>query len=145
MDLEDKIHRAQVDLNYTLYCPLGEKYTSLYKRKDAQGNHDATMADDSTISQGSQSGAQQPAMWALVEQCMADNTLEALREGKLKGTLRSNLPQRSPAANAHNSRSGQKGKSRKDVTKHSEAAQLEAQGNDSDEGFFEEWSRERLS
>ena len=138
MDLEDKVHRAQVDLNYTLYCPLGEKYTSLYKRKDAQDNPDATMADDSTISQGSETGAQQPAMWALVEQCMADNTLEALREGKLRETLHSNSAQRSPAAGAHNSRSGQKGKSKKDVTKHSKAALLEAQGHDSDEGFFEE-------
>ena len=30
VDLKRKVHKAEADLNYTLYCPLAEKYTSLY-------------------------------------------------------------------------------------------------------------------
>lgn len=138
LELKEKVHRGHVDLNYTLYCPLGEKYTSLYKRTDAHDDLETTMADSSAISQGSGIDSPKPAMWHVVEQCMADNTLAVLREGKRKNTLSTGVTQSSPSITAHLARPVQKAKS-KDVTgKHSNNALLEAQAADSDEGFFEE-------
>ena len=83
VDLKQKIHRAEVDLNYTLYSPLAEKYTSLYKQKDDTSNGDITMSNDSMISQGSEALLVRPPMWITVEKCMAEGTLWALRDGKV--------------------------------------------------------------
>lgn len=138
LKLKEKVHRGLVDLNYTLYCPLNEKYTSLYKRTDTQGDLDTTMADSSAISQGSGVDSPKPALWHVVEQCMADNTLAALREGKRKNTLSTDVTQSSPSITAHRARPAHKGKSKDGAAKHSNSALLEAQAADSDEGFFEE-------
>ncbi len=138
LELKEKVHRGQVDLNYTLYCPLGEKYTSLYKRTDTQDNLDTTMADSSAISQGSEIDSPKPALWHVVERCMADNTLGALREGKRKKTLSTDVTQSSPSVTAHRARPMHKVKSKDGAAKHSRNALLEAQAVDSDEGFFEE-------
>lgn len=131
LEFEEKVYRGQVDLNYTLYCPLGEKYTSLYKRTNTQDNLDTTTADSSAISQGSEIDSPRPALWHVVEQCMADNTLAALREGKRKTTLSTDVT-------AHRARPMHKAKSKNGAAKHSKNALLEAQAADSDEGFFEE-------
>ena len=138
LDLKDKVHRAQVDLNYTLYYPLSEKYTSIYKRKDGQDSPDVTVADNSTISHGSETHTPKPAMWDVIEQCMADSTLEALREGKLKGILSTQEAGSPPTAKIQNVRSSRKTESKKGATKESIQALLEAQATESDEGFFEE-------
>lgn len=82
-DLQAQIHEAQVDLNYALYYPLLEKYTSLYPRTAAQGpvetSQDIGGRGERVV------GCEKPPIWALVEKCMADGTLEALRDGKLGG------------------------------------------------------------
>lgn len=138
LELKEKVHRGLVDLNYTLYCPLNEKYTSLYKSTDTQGNLDTTMADSSAISHGSGIDSPKPALWHVVEQCMADNTLAALREGKRKNTLSTDVTHSSPSVTAHRARPVQKAKSKDVAGKRSNNALLEAQAADSDEGFFEE-------
>jgi len=136
--LKEKVHRGQVDLNYTLYCPLGEKYTSLYKRTDTQDNLDTTMVDSSAISQGSEIDSPKPALWHVVEQCMADNTLAALREGRRKKTLSTDMTQSPPSVTANRARPMHKAKSKDGAAKHSKNTLSEAQAADSDEGFFEE-------
>ncbi len=136
--LKEKVHKGQVDLNYTLYCPLGEKYTSLYKRTDAQDDHDTTVADSSALSQGGWIDLPKPALWHVVEQCMADNTLAALREGKRKKPLSTEGTQSSPSVTAQHARPPQKAKSKDGAAKHSSNALLKAQAADSDDGFFEE-------
>jgi hypothetical protein len=63
------MHVAEVDLNYTQYCPLSEIYVSLYPReKSATEDGEDTEKPDG-----------KPPMWAEVERCMEDGTLNRLR------------------------------------------------------------------
>lgn len=70
-DLKQQVHLCDVDLNYTLYYPLNEAYSSLYK-KDAQD-------DAASLPEVNRSSP----MWTVVETAMAKNQLQALREGHL--------------------------------------------------------------
>ena len=140
VDLKQKIHRAEVDLNYTLYSPLAEKYISLYKQKDDAGNGDVTMSNDSMISQGSEALLVRPPMWVTVEKCMAEGTLWALRDGNLSRAtdLKANTDG-SSRQKKDSSRRIEKSKSRKAGEKESIRDRLkETQDALSDDGFFEE-------
>ena len=67
-----KMHAAEVDLNYTQFCPLSERYVSLYppsKGIDNQAGEDTT----------EQEPAAKPPMWVEVENCMEEGTLVRLR------------------------------------------------------------------
>lgn len=44
--LESKIHEAEVDLNYTQYAPLGQKYISLFARKDLKAEKGGKRLDN---------------------------------------------------------------------------------------------------
>jgi hypothetical protein len=68
------VHEAEIDLNYTRYCPLAEKYQSLYPRG---GRHPA--GDEA--GGGRRETADRPALWHVVERATAEGTLEALRDG----------------------------------------------------------------
>jgi hypothetical protein len=59
--LKKQMHIVEVDLNYTQYCPLSDVYISLYPNKTAPGE------------------GPKPPMWAEVEKCMEDGTLNRLR------------------------------------------------------------------
>ncbi|GAD97794.1 predicted protein [Paecilomyces variotii No. 5] len=99
--LASRIHTARVNLNYTIYSPLTEKYISLYpdkkrKNKGRDSGNDANSDSDSQ-KDDKRSGSQQPEeytiqtnesgekppLWYVVEKSMADETLDLLREGKL--------------------------------------------------------------
>ena len=68
--LKEQMHVAEVDLNYTQYCPLSEVYVSLYPQKSSTGDGEAAeMAE----------AAPKPPMWAEVEKCMEEGTLDRLR------------------------------------------------------------------
>jgi hypothetical protein len=73
--VKTKMHVAEVDLNYTQYFPLNQRYISLYPQKNVGeseiGSQDET-ADDVTA---------KPSMWAEVERRMAEGTLNQLRDG----------------------------------------------------------------
>ncbi|KIV89233.1 hypothetical protein PV10_08817 [Exophiala mesophila] len=71
--LGQSLHEAEVDVNYTKYAPLAEKYISLY----ADESRDQKREPDSTE-------ASKPPMWYEVEKRMleGEKSLEALREGK---------------------------------------------------------------
>ncbi|KAL1846548.1 hypothetical protein Plec18170_009127 [Paecilomyces lecythidis] len=101
--LASRIHTARVNLNYTIYSPLTEKYISLYpdkKRKnkgrdsgnDANSDSDSQKDDKRSRSESQQlqeytiqtnESGEKPPLWYVVEKCMADETLDLLREGKL--------------------------------------------------------------
>lgn len=62
------MHIAEVDLNYTQYHPLVETYVSLYpQKKDGEENPDKEEPQP------------KPPMWAEVERCMEEGTLDQLR------------------------------------------------------------------
>jgi hypothetical protein len=67
--LKAQMHVAEVDLNYTQYCPLSEIYVSLYPREKS------AIEDGEEIEKFNA----KPPMWAEVERCMADGTLNRLR------------------------------------------------------------------
>ncbi|KAJ5641715.1 hypothetical protein N7490_005715, partial [Penicillium lividum] len=83
--LEKKIHEARVSLNYTIYYPLTEKYLSLYPKSEENPSKEAgaeSGAESDSKEKKQEKGAKPP-LWAVVEKCMADNTMGLLREGKL--------------------------------------------------------------
>jgi hypothetical protein len=75
VDIKTKMHVAEVDLNYTQYYPLYQRYISLYPQKDNNGrdmsNQDEHVGDKT----------KKPPMWAEVERRMLDGTLIQLRNG----------------------------------------------------------------
>jgi hypothetical protein len=62
---------AEVDLNYTQYCPLSEPYVSLYPQKSSTANGEGGT--------DKREPAPKPTLWAEVEKCMEDGTLDRLR------------------------------------------------------------------
>jgi hypothetical protein len=176
--LTRKIHEAQVSVNYTIYYPLSEKYVSLYphdkKRKKKKSSSDIEDAEDEEEEEEETdkideeendllvSGpiGEKPPMWHTVEKCTADNTLDLLRDGKLKigadgkpkGESLSEMPaaitkpnkkaaQGSMSTKNHQS---DKRRSREDRPRRSEPAPqpesepMDQDDDESDGGFFEE-------
>lgn len=128
--LED-IHNAEVDLNYTMYHPLDEKYHSLYPPKAGDTVEDDGMITKERIKEGK---AFRPAVWAVVEQCMRSGTLIALRDGKLGRKL--------PEAEAKASgpimrRRGENQKLEGEDASSSRDYAMKDEEMDSDGGFFE--------
>ncbi|KIY01462.1 uncharacterized protein Z520_03014 [Fonsecaea multimorphosa CBS 102226] len=84
-ELEKLIHVAEVDVNYTKYAPLGEKYISLFVQEEKGENENDSIDEISNIVR-SATGAKPP-IWYEVEKLMEEGEakLEALREGKLTG------------------------------------------------------------
>jgi rRNA-processing protein Efg1 len=83
--LAQKIHAARVNLNYTIYCPLTEKYISLYpKSKGKSEEAGAESASESDSQERKKNdGDAKPPLWPVVEKCMEEGSLDLLREGKL--------------------------------------------------------------
>lgn len=70
------MHVAEVDLNYTKYCPLNEPYCGLYPQtKPATSEEDNTMAFEAPP---------KPPLWEEVERCMEEGTLEELKNRVIK-------------------------------------------------------------
>ncbi|GAB1211427.1 18S rRNA maturation protein [Aspergillus terreus] len=155
--LSQKLDIARVNLNYTIYYPLTEKYIALYAavKKNKDGTTDGA-ADDSDVDAAYKlvhaTREEKPAMWHVVEKCMKDGTLELLREGKLdtpdvdstgKGSQKSKIDK-----HAQSKTDQTKSKSKKSEykdTKHATkgkgrsvtSAASDENGDESDGGFFE--------
>lgn len=90
-----QLHEAKVDLNYTLYAPLNQKYISLYprtskSRKDQENNdrltdvwdlQEATKDIEADLLRNDY--GHKPALWYAVEKAMDNGTLAALRDGRI--------------------------------------------------------------
>ena len=84
--IKQKIHVARVNLNYTTYYPLTEKYISLYPKSDENAPDSLSKESESRIgTKDSSKGSEdtKPPLWFVVEKCMEEGTLNLLREGKL--------------------------------------------------------------
>ncbi|KAL9632153.1 MAG: hypothetical protein Q9164_005501 [Protoblastenia rupestris] len=79
--LEKAMHQAEIDVNYTLYHPLTEKYLSLFQGN--KGGKSASPMSDSSNGVTGQQISNRPHIWFVVEQCMQEGSLDALRDGKL--------------------------------------------------------------
>lgn len=119
--LAKEVQDATVDVNYTIYHPLTEKYQSLFPRQQEGAGAEEKAARKLV--------KDKPAMWKVVEQCTADGTLGALREGNLE----TGIP-----TGKEKPRSKRKGKDDGAGSKSSKGAALKEQDEASDGGFFEE-------
>ncbi|KAL4881152.1 hypothetical protein BJY04DRAFT_190115 [Aspergillus karnatakaensis] len=158
--LQARLHIAKVNLNYTIYYPLTEKYISIYadKKKAKRGegeDQEEEVEDDEEGAdkdeKDSKSNAERKAMWSVVEKCMADGTLDLLREGKLRsgGEVQSQKAGAPASTSRPKKESGDKKSSSKEkskpsksdarrtkTSKHDPSPANEDEG-DSDGGFFE--------
>ena len=122
--LEQEVHDAEIDVNYTIYHPLTEKYKSLFPRQEDVPGGETAARKLVTV---------KPAIWKMVEQCTADGTLEALRDGKLVTGI-SAKEKRPPPEKIRPTRKGENG-----LTGSKPAKNIAPQeGEESDGGFFEE-------
>ena len=91
-----QLHEAEVDLNYTLYAPLDQKYVALYpassksksdsaikQETSKQCCEDGHPIDEEAAGLLRNSSGQKPPLWYAVESAMEHDELEALRDGKL--------------------------------------------------------------
>ncbi|KAI9809515.1 MAG: 18S rRNA maturation protein [Pycnora praestabilis] len=128
--IEQQIHITEVDLNYTRFCPLDQKYTSLYPPKDSdeEGGKSAL---------GSRAKEKEkPPLWKEVEQRMNDGTLNKLRNGVSHSThpktaskrIRKDTSKESGKKESSGSISNVKGPN---------ATSKQAEEEESDGGFFE--------
>ena len=120
--LQSEVHAAEVDLNYTLFYPLDEKYISLFPRS-GRGKIDTSTKQNSE---------KRPSLWKVVEQCMADESLEKLRDGKL--SLKLTGGDETSRQTASKTMAASKQPQNHSTAWHSSGVQ----GDDSDGGFFEE-------
>lgn len=82
MNLARAVDDAEVGVNYAQYFPLVQPYVSLFPRKasDQDDRHDKDNGDDRDASMEPKGDE---GMWRRVRQCMAEGTLDALRNGEL--------------------------------------------------------------
>ncbi|KAI9684220.1 MAG: 18S rRNA maturation protein [Trizodia sp. TS-e1964] len=73
--LSKTVHDAEVDLNYTLFCPLDERYISLFPPQGQESSNDAK-------DNGFKPVPAKPPLWKEIERRMEDQSLEILRQGK---------------------------------------------------------------
>ena len=119
--LKMEVHDAEIDVNYTIYHPLTEKYQSLFPRQEDAGDGDTAVRKMVT---------EKPAVWKIVEQCTAEGTLEALKDGKLATSIP--VGKREPAP--EKPRSNREGKNGGAGSK---SSKTQGQDEESDGGFFE--------
>ena len=132
------VHAAQVDVNYTIYYPLTEKYVSLFPLEKR--------ASDKNVSQSPETGKDvsiegkmvRPPMWAIVERCMEEGTLDQLREGKLSTQYSVHLKTTSVKSldNLQKTKKSPNSDPNANATPDNHAVTAE-RDDDSDNGFFE--------
>ncbi|KAK4955399.1 rRNA-processing protein efg1 [Elasticomyces elasticus] len=164
--VNDVLHAAEVDLNYALYYPLDQPYVALYpkdkksKKQDALSSLDADEQPDVDVRNdeggvkdhdGNTGGTKgDSAMWKLVERCMAENKLDALRNGKVyssgeKGATLDQLPplsveERKIPMKSHSRNdipSAKRNTARGQDKKRRQATSADKEASDSEGGFFE--------
>ncbi|KAF4552983.1 putative rRNA-processing protein EFG1 [Elsinoe fawcettii] len=121
-ELRQRVHRAEVDLNYALYWPLERAYVSLWPRKGKEGEEDSK----------DEEGRGDREMWALVERCMKEGTLEDLREGRVEGCGVERPESKQKVVDGKDKSGNGKG------DRNSRRGEVQAEAEDeSDDGFFE--------
>ena len=125
--MEKEVHDAEIDLHYTIYYPLTEKYQSLFPRQeDASGDGKAAR----------KLVAEKPPMWKVVERCAADGTLEALRDGKI-ATGMSLAKKELTGERSGSKRKGKNGRAGPQSSKSEVLQKQDEEDDDDDGGFFE--------
>ncbi|KAF7194491.1 rRNA-processing protein efg1 [Pseudocercospora fuligena] len=80
-ELQRQVEDCEVDVNYAMYYPLEVDYVPLFpskRKKDGEEPENAQADDKAAAREGNQE------MWEIVKRCMAEGTLQDLREGGLR-------------------------------------------------------------
>lgn len=133
-DLQSDIHNAEVDLNYAMYHPLDEKYHSLYPPEKRRASKEEEEPDQKTPQE---EGSSRPTIWHVVEQCMEQGTLMALRDGKLGRTPPDAKASKAVPKPGHHTTATDKGASQKEKDKSKTEILPKDEDDESDGGFFE--------
>jgi hypothetical protein len=147
--LENDLHVAQVDLNYTMYYPLIQPYSSLYPKR--QGDDGKIHADDDATAEGHRGD---PDMWKQVEQATREGKLEELRNKvdfeKIRMMILSHRPKPKRASDLADAEGKSKSKNKTNKAQKDDLGKIMEtdytsgrvsldtnMDDDSDDGFFE--------
>ncbi|QDS74029.1 hypothetical protein FKW77_008998 [Venturia effusa] len=141
--LEEDVHVAQIDLNYTQYYPLAQVYSSLYPTK--KGEDGKQHGDEDATKKGVRGN---PEMWKEVEQATKDGErkLEELRHridwDRIRTTILVARPKAATTATSDSTRQKSESRDVKPAKNRREARQearkdAQVDDDDSDGGFFE--------
>ena len=131
-DLKLAVHRAEVDLNYTIYHPLDVKYLSLFPRNKPRESNVQVRSSHTDETLDPQAITQRSYFWGIVERCMQEDSLDGLREGKLSTRYsKVNTKMKLAKEQANQKHEAANAKAVKAV------GHLLGDGMESDEGFFE--------
>lgn len=133
-NLQNDIHNAEVDLNYALYHPLDEKYHSLYPPEKRHPNKEEEELDQKNPQE---ERASRPTIWNVVEQCMEEGTLMALRDGKLGRAPPDATAGKAVTRAGHHDTATDKGPLREGKGKSKTETLPKDDDDESDGGFFE--------
>ncbi|KAJ9664038.1 rRNA-processing protein efg1 [Neophaeococcomyces mojaviensis] len=83
-ELERKIHEMEVNRNYAIYAPLGQKYVSMFASHACREKNGEVAEDELDDITKDNVSPVRPPMWYIVEAAMArgESELKALRDGK---------------------------------------------------------------
>ncbi|KAI9791664.1 MAG: 18S rRNA maturation protein [Piccolia ochrophora] len=133
--LKQQLHEAQVDLNYTLYHPLDQKYVALYGSRGGGGETEDTQ--EHTVTR------ERPSMWKVVESMVSESDLQALRDGKsghgvaTSGPSAATLSTQPKEKRQHRHRGSLNQDAKEARPSETEEVNVEKSGEDSDGEFFE--------
>lgn len=144
-ELEKRVQEAEVDVNYAQYYPLDQPYKALFpsKRRKADGSQDREEVENGDAQEVKDVERQgDTEMWEKVKQCMADGTLDSLRNGKLTSRQGEDVEKTVlPGGATYTKKKRQKEKNVGDVhgnRRERRAAKAQAESDDESEGgFFE--------
>jgi hypothetical protein len=137
--LQQRIHNAQVDVNYAMYYPLMKPYSSLYPKSKNKKTDDSEEADDTSEDNKNNAEIDGPKgnveMWKAVEQAMEEGTLDKLRYSK--DAIPAEPPKKSKKPKVKENKSKAEDKANAAQGKPTKTYAAQDDDQDSDGGFFE--------
>lgn len=141
--LQKKLHNAEVDVNYAISYPLMKPYSSLYPKSKKSKAAETDESDEAKSKTDEIDGPKGDVMvWKMVEEALAEGTLEKLRNSKSREEIPGALPKKSKTAKTKSTKVAPPKKTYAPLEvpknrREARAAAREAEEEDSDGGFFE--------
>lgn len=141
--VQEEADIAAIDLDYTLYHPLEQKYIGIYPKPPPPPEETDEKSGDKNeqggIEQPENPRAAKPQMWHVVARCRESGQLEALREGRLGDGGELEVGEGEGGAGSLNIKAEKGKKGKKEALREVEGEELEGEGGEeSDGGFFDE-------
>lgn len=138
-ELARRVQDAEVDINYAQYYPLDRHYVSLFPRRKTKGDDDDNSEEGEDGANGNEAIVERKGdteMWERVKQCMANGTLDALRNGKLTEAEES-VPEKKEKHKADEDTTARSVRQQRKGLAGTEDREEKEADKDSDDGFFE--------